>query len=78
MRGLASTGGYLGDGGALTFHPRLFAGGRQPRGMSDLGTFYRHRNPWIADARIRSTAHPVQQIASYFERLSRCAGARRR
>ena len=47
-----SYGGYL-TLAALTFHPELFAAGVSICGMSDLNTFYRNTEAWIAAA-----AHP--------------------
>ena len=44
-----SYGGYL-TLAALTFHPDLFAAGVSICGMSDLNTFYRNTEPWIAAA----------------------------
>lgn len=44
---------------ALTFHPALFAAGISICGMSDLGTFYRHTEPWIAAAAYPKYGHPV-------------------
>jgi dipeptidyl aminopeptidase/acylaminoacyl peptidase len=42
-----SYGGYP-TMAALTFHPELFAAGISICGMSDLNTFYRNTEPWIA------------------------------
>jgi dienelactone hydrolase len=53
-----SYGGYL-TLAALTFHPELFAAGISICGMSDLSTFYRHTEPWIADAAYPKYGHPV-------------------
>lgn len=53
-----SYGGYL-TLAALTFYPGLFAGGISICGMSDLGTFYRNTEPWIADAAYPKYGHPV-------------------
>jgi dipeptidyl aminopeptidase/acylaminoacyl peptidase len=53
-----SYGGYL-TMAALTFHPALFAAGISICGMSDLGTFYRHTEPWIAAAAYPKYGHPV-------------------
>ena len=51
-------GGYL-TMAALTFHSELFAAGISICGMSDLTTFYRHTEPWIADAAYPKYGHPV-------------------
>jgi dienelactone hydrolase len=53
-----SYGGYL-TLAALTFHPALFAAGISVCGMSDLTTFYRNTEPWIADAAYPKYGHPV-------------------
>lgn len=53
-----SYGGYL-TLAALTFHPELFAAGISICGMSDLGTFYRNTEPWIAAAAYPKYGHPV-------------------
>ncbi len=53
-----SYGGYL-TLAALTFHPELFAAGISICGMSDLTTFYRHTEPWIAAAAYPKYGHPV-------------------
>jgi alpha-beta hydrolase superfamily lysophospholipase len=53
-----SYGGYL-TMAALTFHPGLFAAGISICGMSDLCTFYRNTEPWIADAAFPEYGHPV-------------------
>lgn len=53
-----SYGGYL-TLAALTFHPGLFAAGISICGMSDLSTFYRNTEPWIADAAYPKYGHPV-------------------
>ena len=53
-----SYGGYLTQA-ALTFHPELFAAGISICGMSDLGTFYRNTEPWIAAAAYPKYGHPV-------------------
>ncbi|HZA11083.1 alpha/beta hydrolase family protein [Mycobacterium sp.] len=63
-----SYGGYL-TLAALTFHPDLFAAGISICGMSDLGTFYRHTEPWIADAAYPKYGHPVNDRA-VLEQLS--------
>jgi dipeptidyl aminopeptidase/acylaminoacyl peptidase len=53
-----SYGGFL-TLAALTFHPELFAAGISICGMSDLTTFYRHTEPWIAAAAYPKYGHPV-------------------
>jgi dienelactone hydrolase len=54
-----SYGGYL-TLAALTFHPGLFAAGISVCGMSDLLTFYRNTEPWIAAAAFPKYGHPVR------------------
>ena len=54
-----SYGGYL-TLAALTFHPSLFAAGISICGMSDLSTFYRNTEPWIAAAAYPKYGHPVR------------------
>ena len=63
-----SYGGFL-TLAALTFHPDLFAAGVSICGMSDLGTFYRTTEPWIADAAYPKYGHPVND-RELLERLS--------
>ena len=53
-----SYGGYLTQA-ALTFHPQLFAAGISICGMSDLNTWYRNTEPWIAAAAYSKYGHPV-------------------
>lgn len=53
-----SYGGYL-TLAALTFHPDLFAAGVSICGMSDLGTWYRNTEPWIAWPAYPKYGHPV-------------------
>lgn len=53
-----SYGGYLTQA-ALTFHPSLFAAGISICGMSDLNTWYRNTEPWIAAAAYPKYGHPV-------------------
>ena len=53
-----SYGGYL-TMAAMTFHPDLFAAGITICGMSDLTTFYRNTEPWIADEAYPKYGHPV-------------------
>ena len=54
-----SYGGYL-TLAALTFHPELFASGVSICGMSDLASFYRNTEPWIAAAALPKYGHPVR------------------
>jgi acetyl esterase/lipase len=63
-----SYGGYL-TMAAMTFHPELFAAGVTICGMSDLTTFYRNTEPWIADAAYPEYGHPVHD-RELLERLS--------
>jgi acetyl esterase/lipase len=63
-----SYGGFL-TLAALTFHPRLFAAGVSICGMSDLSTFYRNTEPWIADAAYPKYGHPVND-REVLDRLS--------
>lgn len=53
-----SYGGYL-TLAALTFHSELFAAGISICGMSDLGTFYRNTEAWIAAAAYPKYGHPT-------------------
>ncbi|MFG1932612.1 alpha/beta hydrolase family protein [Mycobacterium sp. NPDC048908] len=53
-----SYGGYLTQA-ALTFHPQLFAAGISICGMSDLNTWYRTTEPWIAAAAHPKYGHPI-------------------
>lgn len=53
-----SYGGYL-TLAALTFHPELFAAGVSICGMSDLSTFYRNTEAWIAAAAYPKYGHPI-------------------
>jgi len=53
-----SYGGYLTQA-ALAFHPHLFAAGISICGMSDLNTWYRNTEPWIAAAAYPKYGHPV-------------------
>lgn len=53
-----SYGGYL-TMAALAFHPGLFVAGVSICGMSDLGTFYRNTEAWIAAASYAKYGHPV-------------------
>jgi predicted N-formylglutamate amidohydrolase/acetyl esterase/lipase len=63
-----SYGGYL-TLAALVFHPQLFAAGLDVCGMSDLATFYRDTEPWIAQAAYPKYGHPVDD-AEVLRRLS--------
>jgi dipeptidyl aminopeptidase/acylaminoacyl peptidase len=63
-----SYGGYL-TLAALTFYPAMFAAGISICGMSDLGTFYRNTETWIADAAYPKYGHPVND-RELLERLS--------
>ncbi len=63
-----SYGGYLTQA-ALTFHPELFAAGISICGMSDLGTFYRNTEPWIAAAAYAKYGHPIND-RELLDRLS--------
>ena len=63
-----SYGGFL-TLAALTFHPELFAAGVSICGMSDLSTFYRNTEPWIAQAAYSKYGHPVYD-RELFEELS--------
>jgi alpha-beta hydrolase superfamily lysophospholipase len=68
-----SYGGYLTQA-ALTFHPELFAAGISICGMSDLNTWYRNTEPWIAAAAHPKYGHPVAD-RDLLERLSPLARA---
>ena len=57
-----SYGGYLTQA-ALTFHPELFAAGVSICGMSDLETFYRNTDPWIAAEAYPKYGHPINDRA---------------
>jgi dienelactone hydrolase len=63
-----SYGGFL-TLAALTFHPELFAAGISICGMSDLATFYRNTEPWIAQAASSKYGDPVND-RELFEQLS--------
>ncbi|CAN5550640.1 alpha/beta fold hydrolase [soil metagenome] len=63
-----SYGGYL-TLAALTFHPDLFAAGVSICGMSDLSTFYRNTEPWIAAAAHPKYGHPISD-RDLLDRLS--------
>ena len=66
-----SYGGYLTQA-ALTFHPDLFAAGISICGMSDLSTFYRNTEPWIAAAAYPKYGHPIND-RELLDRFPRCA-----
>lgn len=57
-----SYGGYL-TLASLAFSPGVFAAGVDICGMSDLGTFYRDTEPWIAAAAVSKYGHPVRDRA---------------
>ncbi len=57
-----SYGGYL-TLAALAFYPGTFAAGVDICGMSDLLTFYRDTEPWIAAAAISKYGDPVHDAA---------------
>lgn len=63
-----SYGGYLTQA-ALAFHPDLFVAGISICGMSDLNTFYRTTEPWIAAASYPEYGHPIADH-DLLERLS--------
>ncbi len=69
-----SYGGYL-TLAALTFHPELFAAGISICGMSDLNTFYRNTEPWIAAAAHPKYGHPVadRELLEKLSPLSRAS-----
>ncbi|MFN8227228.1 MAG: alpha/beta fold hydrolase [Mycobacterium sp.] len=72
-----SYGGYL-TLAALTFHPRLFAAGVSICGMSDLNTFYRNTEAWIAAAAYPKYGHPIsdQDLLDELSPLSRVDAVR--
>jgi dipeptidyl aminopeptidase/acylaminoacyl peptidase len=53
-----SYGGYLTQA-ALAFHPDLFTAGISICGMSDLNTWYRNTEQWIAAAAYPKYGHPI-------------------
>lgn len=57
-----SYGGYLTLAG-LVRYPELFAAGIDICGMSDLLTFYRDTEPWIAEAAVTKYGHPEHDQA---------------
>ncbi|QHC67733.1 prolyl oligopeptidase family serine peptidase [Rathayibacter sp. VKM Ac-2759] len=63
-----SYGGYL-TLASLAFSPGVFAAGVDICGMSDLRTFYRDTEPWIASAAVTKYGHPEHDV-ELLERLS--------
>jgi dipeptidyl aminopeptidase/acylaminoacyl peptidase len=57
-----SYGGYL-TLASLAFSPGVFAAGVDVCGMSDLVTFYRDSEPWIAAAAVSKYGHPERDRA---------------
>ena len=57
-----SYGGYL-VLASLAFSPEVFAAGVDVCGMSDLVTFYRDTEPWIAAAAVSKYGHPERDRA---------------
>jgi acetyl esterase/lipase len=57
-----SYGGYL-TLASLAFSPDVFAAGVDVCGMSDLVTFYRDSEPWIAAAAVSKYGHPERDRA---------------
>lgn len=57
-----SYGGYA-TLASLAFTPDVFAAGVSVCGMSDLHTFYRDTEPWIASAATTKYGHPVDDAA---------------
>ena len=57
-----SYGGYL-TLASLAFSPGVFAAGVDICGMSDLTTFYRDSEPWIAAAAVSKYGHPERDRA---------------
>jgi dipeptidyl aminopeptidase/acylaminoacyl peptidase len=57
-----SYGGYL-TLASLAFSPGVFAAGIDICGMSDLVTFYRDTEPWIAAAAVTKYGHPERDRA---------------
>ena len=68
-----SYGGYL-TLASLAFSPGAFAAGVDICGMSDLVTFYRDTEPWIAAAAVTKYGHPERDRA-LLERISPLARA---
>ncbi|MCW2747096.1 MAG: peptidase, partial [Nocardioidaceae bacterium] len=63
-----SYGGYL-TLAMLAFHPAVFSAGVDICGMSDLMTFYRDTEPWIAAAAVSKYGDPVHD-RELLERIS--------
>ena len=70
-----SYGGYL-TLASLAFSPEVFAAGIDVCGMSDLTTFYRDTEPWIAAAAVSKYGHPERDRA-LLEDISPLASAHR-
>jgi len=70
-----SYGGYL-TLASLAFSPGVFAAGIDICGMSDLVTFYRDTEPWIAAAAVTKYGHPERDRA-LLEDISPLASADR-
>jgi dipeptidyl aminopeptidase/acylaminoacyl peptidase len=70
-----SYGGYL-TLASLAFSPGAFAAGVDICGMSDLVTFYRDSEPWIAAAAVSKYGHPEHDRA-LLEEISPLASADR-
>jgi dipeptidyl aminopeptidase/acylaminoacyl peptidase len=70
-----SYGGYL-TLASLAFSPGVFAAGIDICGMSDLVTFYRDSEPWIAAAAVSKYGHPERDRA-LLEAISPLAAADR-
>lgn len=68
-----SYGGYL-TLAMLAFSPGVFAAGVDACGMSDLTTFYRDTEPWIAAAAVTKYGHPERDRA-LLEAISPLAAA---
>jgi dipeptidyl aminopeptidase/acylaminoacyl peptidase len=68
-----SYGGYL-TLASLAFAPGVFAAGVDICGMSDLVTFYRDSEPWIAAAAVSKYGHPERDRA-LLEEISPLASA---
>ena len=66
----------LSDPGGAHFHPQLFAAGISICGMSDLNTWYRNTEPWIAAAAYPKYGHPVSD-RDLLEQLSPLAAGGR-
>jgi dipeptidyl aminopeptidase/acylaminoacyl peptidase len=68
-----SYGGYL-TLASLAFSPGVFAAGVDICGMSDLVTFYRDSEPWIAAAAVTKYGHP-ERDRTLLEDISPLASA---